>query len=346
VTVIDRNDYLQHTQGTIKLAHDTELPAVITISYSEIVEGNKNKFQFRQGTLTQLNKDNTIEISTPSGSKEVVPFDYLIIATGFSYEYYIKDESATGINERLAGFKRFYDKCQESKSILVVGSGIAGVEILGELVDKWGDSKKLGICIKGNRFLPHSHPKCHPIAERFFTERKVNIHYNTAYSEGFAEANGYDHVILCKGQTYKSDFMKANFASSVAPSGEIYINDQMQVTDVDPRKQGIAPPVKDNIFCVGDISYSSLNEEKNIHNAFFLVPTAVQNVIDHASGKRPLHSIPSSIPTINMISLGSVYGIRVMNGLVKLDSKLGERKSGFIRHLPQIYRGDEKLIAE
>ena len=52
VTVIDRNDYFQHTQGTIKLAHDTELPSIITIPYKEIVEGNKNRFQFRQATLT------------------------------------------------------------------------------------------------------------------------------------------------------------------------------------------------------------------------------------------------------------------------------------------------------
>ena len=275
-----------------------------------------------------------------------MPFDYLIIATGFTYEFYVKDENATSIGDRLNGFKQFYEKCQAAKSILVVGAGIAGIEILGELVDKWGESKKIGICAKGSRLLPHSHPKAHPLVHQFFTERNVNIHYETAYSDGFAEANGYELVINCKGQTYKSDFMRTHFASSIAPSGEIYINDQMQVTDVDPRKHGIAPPVKENVFCVGDISFSSLNEEKNIHNAFILVPTAIQNILDHASGKRPQRSIPSSIPTINMISLGSVYGISVMNGLVKLDKEVGTRKSGFIRHLPAIYRGDEVLRAE
>jgi len=99
--------------------------------------------------------------------------------------------------------------------------------------------------------------------------------------------------------------MKANFASSLAPNGQIYVNDQMQVTDVNPRQHGIAPPVNENIYCIGDISFTSLGEEKTIIALKSLLPTAVLNIIDHASGKRPTRSIPTSISTINMISLGS-----------------------------------------
>ena len=65
VTVVDRNDYLQLTPAAVKFTVNADLAGNVCVPYSEIVAGNKSKFQFVQGTLTQVNKDNTIEISGP-----------------------------------------------------------------------------------------------------------------------------------------------------------------------------------------------------------------------------------------------------------------------------------------
>jgi hypothetical protein len=66
----------------------------------------------------------------------------------------------------------------------------------------------------------------------------------------------------------------------------------------------------------------------------FLIPTAVQNIIDHASGKRPVHSIPNSIPFFSLISLGPTHAIQCLNGIASIDPKAGAMKFDMARDYP------------
>ena len=70
-----------------------------------------------------------------------------------------------------------------------------GIEIVGELAEKWGAEKKIGICLRGNRLLPNSPPKAHTLVHQFLTQRKVNIHYNSPFNESFEKDNDYELVI-------------------------------------------------------------------------------------------------------------------------------------------------------
>lgn len=97
----------------------------------------------------------------------------------------------------------------------------------------------------------------------------------------------------------------------------------MQVTNVDPRLTRIAPAVQDNIYCVGDASLSSLNEIKGILAVKTLAPLAAKNILAQAAGRRPNNTIPSSMPSIAMISLGPRDALMVINGMATLSNSAG-----------------------
>ncbi len=132
---------------------------------------------FRQATLLNVNSDDTIEILPAGGESkgELIKFDYLIICTGFSYAKPIKDASANTLIARKKSLLDQYQKIEESDSILVVGGGIVGVELAGELAVKYGKTnlKKIGICQRGDRLLPLLPSKAGMYAELFFKEHNV-----------------------------------------------------------------------------------------------------------------------------------------------------------------------------
>ena len=74
---------------------------------------------------------------------------------------------------------------KSAKSILVVGAGLVGLEMIGELAYGCKGQKKLGICTRGNRLLPHLPPKAGVLAEAYLKQNDVKIHYNTAFDTSF-----------------------------------------------------------------------------------------------------------------------------------------------------------------
>ena len=77
--------------------------------------------------------------------------------------------------------------------------------------------------------------------------------FNTVYDKNQANKN-YDLVVECFGYKFRTDFMRKNFAKSLAPNGQIYVNDLLQVSGVDPSYEPFAPALKDNIFALGDVN--------------------------------------------------------------------------------------------
>jgi len=69
------------------------------------------------------------------GDQELVSvaFDYLVLCTGTNFDYPIHSNKALTLEEWKEEFVRFEKQIDESKSVLVVGSGATGLEIAGIL---------------------------------------------------------------------------------------------------------------------------------------------------------------------------------------------------------------------
>jgi NADH dehydrogenase FAD-containing subunit len=80
------------------------------VPYSTSREGHGNNFDYIQGELTTVNKDNTITIKAPNGSTKSVPYDYLVIATGFKYSTPYKNDANRQLKDRKTEVNSYYDK--------------------------------------------------------------------------------------------------------------------------------------------------------------------------------------------------------------------------------------------
>lgn len=226
VTVIDKNLYFEHICANVKTSVDADFTDKILYSYDMIAKSYP-KITFKQATLIGVMQDNNIHVRQPDNLEVMIPFDYLVICTGFSYEKPIKDSDALTLEDRKKSHLEFNKKIAEAKSVLIAGAGVVGVELIGELAVKYGASKekKIGICLKGNRLLPGLPAKAGRLADAFLKRNNVEIHYNTAFTNSTAKDLGYDVALECTGYKFHTEFLKKTYPQCVAANGQIYVND-------------------------------------------------------------------------------------------------------------------------
>ena len=163
--------------------------------------------------------------------------------------------------------------------MLIVGGGIVGVEIAAEIAVAYGNGKKIGICLRGDKLLPTLPPRFGESATDFLLKQGVKIHTKTAYAESTAKELDYEYVIQCMGYVYRTEYMKKNFASCLAPNGQIYVNDLYQISSHNPLENSTAAGIKENIYSFGDACLTSLNESKTIPSIKMLSGYITGNIL-------------------------------------------------------------------
>jgi NADH dehydrogenase FAD-containing subunit len=199
-------------------------------------------------------QDNNIQVRQADNQELTMPFDVLVLCTGFSYDKPVKDSTALTLADRKKSHEEFYKRIADAKSVLVVGAGQVGVELVGELAVSYGASKekRIGICLKGGRLLPSLPAKAGQIAETFLKSNNVEVHYNTKFTSTTAKDLGYECVIECTGYKFHTDFLKKSYPSSISSKGQIFVNDLFQISGVDPRIDPLAKGLRENVFAFGD----------------------------------------------------------------------------------------------
>ncbi len=135
---------------------------------------------------------------------------------------------------------------------------------------------------------------------------------NTAYDENLKAEKGFDTVFNCVGEKFNSDFLQKNFPGAISRNGQIFTNEYMQLITSDPSVDGKVKAAKENVFSIGDIALTPLNELKNIPTIKFESPFLAKNIKALAKGL-PLEPLPAKMPRMCGLSVGPVYGIQVLN---------------------------------
>jgi len=197
---------------------------------------------------------------------------------------------------------------KSSQSVLIIGGGIVGVELAGEIVERFKD-KQVTIVHSGSNLMPRSPERAIRYTEDFFVRNGTTLIFKdkVTQQEGnrFITQNGQvieaDIAFLCTGNVPNTDFLKNQFFSdSLNSYGFVKVNPFMQLERYA------------NIYVAGDLTDIPEEEEKLCQTAAAEVQTVISNIRLSELGLPLSRYIAGKCPIL--ISLGKYDGILTYRG--------------------------------
>lgn len=290
VTLIDPKDYFEYTPSILKLSIDKHYIRNIRRSHTRYLK----KTQVIRDYVKTLEKNKLI---LESGKK--VSFHYLVLATGGSYT-----KIFDSVNLVVAGHAdNLIDseaKIKQSENILIIGGGLVGTELAGEILTEY-PSKKVTLIHSEGRLMHRNHSKSILNSERQLKKLGLNIIYSDRikdYKKGVyytqkGKSLKPDLAFLSIGPRPNTAFLKKNFSDKLTSRNQVRVNPQLQMKGTK------------NVFIAGDIT--DIKEEKTAHNAEMHAKTIVKN-IQALENKTSLQTYKST-GNILLISLGQKRAI-------------------------------------
>lgn len=273
VTLIDTKDHFEFTPGILRTIVDLDYEKKIQSLHKEYLKKTKIIF----GQVEKILK-NSVKI----GNKKI-PFDYLIITAGSEYASPIKGKNVI-LPNRMKILEEANFKLKKAKKILVVGGGLVGVELVGEIVEKCPE-KKITLIHSRDSLIPRNSPKAREYCSKFLQDQGVEIILN----QKARDLKKYDLIFFCTGIRPHLDFVQ----KEITDERGLIVNKFLQVKN------------SKNIFAGGDIT--NILEEKTAQNAEEHAKIIVRNIFGLEKNKELSEYI--SKPRIIVISLGKYNGI-------------------------------------
>lgn len=288
VTLIDAEDFFEYTPGILRVLVEPE-------HYKKLHSKHKNYLTKSKIVVGHVKKIDNKNVTLKDGKK--INYDYLVIASGSSYNTPIKEQNIF-FATRVKNILKSYQKIQKSQKIIIVGGGIVGVELATEIATHYKD-KEILLIHSGSKIMERNNPKTSRYAEKFLVRNGVKIILNEKITnsdkkkligESGKEYN-CDEVFFTIGIKPNVGFMNGEF-SQFAPKG-IMVNEYLQI------------PGKENIFVAGDVS--NIVEEKTAQNAEKHGELVAQNILASINSEKM--NKYSTKKRIMVISLGKNSGI-------------------------------------
>lgn len=293
VTIIDDKPYFEFTPGVLRtIAHPTRGRG-IQVQHKDYLKNVK----IFLGKVNKINSDSVIV----NGKK--IDYDYLVLATGSSYKAPFKHPQlfSASRSKELAVYNRHII---DGKEILIIGGGLVGVELAGE-IGHYYHGKKVTIVSSTDHLLDRMPVKAQEYAKKVLQEMGVDIVFNELVtqmkSKYFTTKSGKkmkgDIGFTCVGTTPNTSFLDSKLLSE---RGFVKVDSRLQV-------QGFS-----NVFAGGDIT--DIKEEKTAQNAERHAQVICENIMRLENGDKLVDYKKKKSPLV--ISIGPVKGILVWNNFV------------------------------
>ncbi len=290
VTLIDTKDFYEYTPSILRTIVEPQHIKKIQRVHSHYLK----KARFIRGVVAEVTKKDVV-----LENKQHIPFDYLIICSGSTYNTPIKEHNIV-MATRADMLRNYYEKLCRAESVTIIGGGIVGVELAAEIAERYKD-KNIMLVHSRDKLMPRCVPKVCEYSEKYLRKKGVKIIFNERIenSKGntFITKKGTrlhaDMAFLCTGIKPNSGFMKKSFGKNLDDRDHIIVNENMQM------------PGYPNIFVAGDVT--GIKEEKTAQNAEIHAEIIVDNIKNTEQGK-PLKTYTSKQRTM-AISLGKYNGI-------------------------------------
>ncbi|KAK3270406.1 hypothetical protein CYMTET_21197 [Cymbomonas tetramitiformis] len=282
VTLVSPLDYLDISWGTPRGLVEPNTAARQVVPYSKIFPSGK--IAHKQNKAAKVTATHVV---TDSG--EELPYDQLVIATGSVYgpdseAAILKPETGVGAN-RVEEIKALGSKIATSKGVLIIGAGLSGIEMAGEIAFTYPNVPVKLVC--SDEAIGVKFPKS--VAEGVTKELaklpNLQVIYSTKASKADSEKYGCDLCFLTTGLKPVTGFLKDGVLSdAVDDFGYVGTTPELTVRD------------HPNIFAIGDCAYPGifLNAPRGTMSGYQTVEackaTLVPNVIRALAGK-PLKGV-------------------------------------------------------
>lgn len=287
LTLIDNKEYFEFTPGILRTIVEPEHIKKIQILHSKYLK----KARIVIGSVDEVGRG----FVKVNGKK--LDFDYLAICAGSSYNVPFKE--GVVIATRAKTLWEYSSHLKDAKNVLIIGGGLVGVELAGEICWKYPD-KKITIVHSAPRLIQRNNNKAINYAERFLKRKGVEIIFNESVVEfdGIYRADKgrvieADMAFLCTGIVPNFQLLKKHFSDYLNEKNQIKVNAFLQLEG------------KKNIFVAGDVN--NLVEEKTAQNAERQGKIVAYNIqaIESIRKMKPYKSKQTPM----VISLGKYNGI-------------------------------------
>ena len=289
VTLIDAKDYFEFTPAILRTIVEPKHIKKIQVLHRHYL----HKAHIIQDEAQEVTDTHVLT------AKENIPFDYLIVCSGSTYNTPIKAKNMV-IATRASKLRDYSQKLSSAQSVLIVGGGLVGVELAAEIADGYKD-KKITIVHAKENLIERNHHKAIHYAHCFLRKRGVEIIFNervVEHKEGLYRTDKGkefkpDLAFLCTGIQPNYEFLTKHFGNKLSDQHKIHVNNHLQIEG------------HERIFAAGDIT--DRNEEKTAQNAERQAATVVHNIYHREQGEQLEEYRSESRPML--ISLGKWKGI-------------------------------------
>jgi NADH dehydrogenase FAD-containing subunit len=297
VTVIDRSPWFEWRPGIHELISGMKRPADLRLLRSRLVA--RAGHRFLRATVADIDA-NAGRLTTSEGRR--IEFDACIVAVGgVSHSFGVAGadkfslplksvDDGVAIGRRLAATARGRGR----KSIVVVGGGLEGIEVLGEVLRRYRDRGSLDITVveAGSRLMAGSPRLLDAAVRRHCDERGVRVMTGAAVTSVTRS-----RVHLRSGESLRSD-LTIWTAGAAAPA-------LIRESRLAGKSQQWAPVTRtlqsrrfDNVFVAGDAAALPRPIAKQAYYAMQMGQFVAANTVRALTGRRLREFIPVSKPML------------------------------------------------
>jgi NADH dehydrogenase FAD-containing subunit len=327
VTVVDLKMYFEYLPGVLRcFVEPSHLPNIScplsVLKHTTVVTGEvKEVSAVAEADSQKTGVMNQVKLS----DGRILPFDYLVLATGSTYTNPIKPTTSTTLlTERQTQWNQAAADLAAAQTVVIIGAGAVGVELAGEILTEYPNQKRVIMVDMATTILPGFRQESIAYTTQWLAKHGAELHLGAALKElskkyvVFADGRklDVDLIYMCTGGKPNSSFLKGGSlpSSSLNQRGAVLVNDHLQV-DGFPH-----------VFCAGDLCFhAKSNELKLGHTAqvnAHLVAENLARLITLPLEKRSLLHYPSGVvgnaktPKIYNLSLGKYDATLAMNSMV------------------------------
>ncbi|RMD67596.1 hypothetical protein D6817_01145 [Candidatus Pacearchaeota archaeon] len=291
VTLVDTKDYFEFTPGILRSIVEPTHVKKIQVLHTHYLR----KARVIVGRVSEVTKT---EVKV--GTKRL-KYDYLAVCSGSHTEPPFKEHGIVLAN-RANELRECHSSLHDAKKVVIVGGGLVGVELAGEIAWKYPE-KELTIIHAKPRLMERLPARAAKLAERYLTKKGVEIFYNERVEQikdhtlvtRSRKKFKADMFFLCTGIKVNCSFMQKNFSSAIDERGRLKVDQCLRV--VGTR----------NVFAAGDVNDCKV--EKTAQNAELQAEVVVKNICALEDGHKMKEYVPKQTPLV--ISVGKWYGIFV-----------------------------------